>query len=718
MADESTLLQHAIQLHQQNHHAEAYAAYQQVLAVNPANAIALHHLGILELSVNRLDAAYARLITAAKAAPTDGGPHFHLGEVARIRGNIAEAMAEYQLAIQLSPQLLVAYQSLGEVLLQQGRAAQAVAPLTALVQRAPHLSGAWLLLGQALLALHRRADAADVFRHIVQLVPQNVQAHWQLGDLEMSLGRPQAAIAPLQTALVLSPREPAFHSALARALDAVGKHEQALPHHQQAAELMPSAAGAFNNYGVALHRTGRSASAEKQLRRALQIDPKLVSALTNLGSVLHEQGRPDEALECYRRAIQLNPKSAKAHSVFLYLLHFNASFDAEAIAGEHRIWADQYLRHVEPVARAYAVDTNPDRKLRIGYVSADFRGHVVGRFLLPILQLQDREQFEVYCYSDTTVVDAMTDTFKATADAWRETAGLNDAQLAALIGEDRVDILIDLTGHMDGSRLLTFAARPAPVQISHIGYPASSGVPAIGYRISDRQLDPVEPGNERLLYLPNSFYLYRPEAAAPVAAVVPPMVASGFATFGSLNSPKKLSPLAIELWAMVLARTPGSKLMLAVLPDVLTHGLIVDRFTKHGIEPDRLILEPTRDFLGYMSLYNRIDIALDPQPYGGGITTCDALWMGVPVVSLIGKTSVGRTGASLLRALGLTELLADSAEQYAAIAQQVAANVKQLTRWRQSLPDALRASPMMNERGYTRDLERLYREAWRDAGRG
>jgi predicted O-linked N-acetylglucosamine transferase (SPINDLY family) len=337
---------------------------------------------------------------------------------------------------------------------------------------------------------------------------------------------------------------------------------------------------------------------------------------------------------------------------------------------------------------------------------------VVGRFIEPILKYHDRNQFEIFCYSDTTAVDELTNRLRASADHWWDTAGETDEQLARLVAADGVDILLDMTGHMDGNRLLMFARQPAPVQISHIGYPASSGVPQIQFRVTDRYLDPapIVHSPETLLYMPDSFYLYANELNVSIQQ--PPMLQTGFTTFGSLNSMAKTSDLAIDLWAAALRAMPGSRFLLTVPPDGSVNDFIARRFELRGVECERLIFEPMRSYDQYLNLYNQIDIALDPQPYGGGITSCDALWMGVPIVTLHGKTSVGRIAATLLRNIGLDDLVTATLEEYAAIAARLAADKNRLTELRRTLRDRLAQSPLMDAKLYTRNLETLYRQAW------
>jgi predicted O-linked N-acetylglucosamine transferase (SPINDLY family) len=713
MTDPSHILQQAVAFHQRGELQQASAAYQQVLRLSPSHPIALHHLGMLELQARRYDQARALLNAAASAAPAAGGPHFHLGELAKAQGNAGLAMTEYRRAIALQPDLLVAYHSLAELLMSIGRPAEAVVPLTSLVKAAPELSGSWMLLAKAQLAVGQREAAIKSFERVVELYPMSAEARHFMAQTLIELGQPAEAIEPLLEAREIEPDNPAIHAMLARAYTAMNQHTEALPHYQRAVELLPDADAALNNYGVALHRAGKIGEAETQLRQAVAKNPASANALTNLASVLREQGRAGEARECYQQAMQLRPESSAINSIYLYTLHFDPDCDGNTIAAEHRKWAQRHLSQISPVQRKSPVERNPDRKLRVGYISADFRQHVVGRFIEPIMACHDRNRFEIVCYSDTVAVDDLTGRLKQSDTLWRETVGLSDQQLAQQVADDAIDILLDTTGHMDANRLGVFARSPAPVQISHIGYPASSGVPQIRFRITDGHLDPTDSvlSPEMLLRMPESFYLYA-NSMRLEPAEHPPMMQNGFVTFGSLNAFAKTSGLAIQLWASVLDAVPGSKFLLAVPPDLSVNAWVHQRFADHGIDPSRLILEPTRSFDAYLKLYDRIDIVLDPQPYGGGITSCDALWMGVPIVTLKGKTSVGRIGASILNAVGLGDWVADDTARYAAIAAENAGEVQQLKTHRRSLRDRLARSPLMNAPSYTANLEQLFLHAW------
>jgi predicted O-linked N-acetylglucosamine transferase (SPINDLY family) len=354
--------------------------------------------------------------------------------------------------------------------------------------------------------------------------------------------------------------------------------------------------------------------------------------------------------------------------------------------------------------------------LKIGYVSPDFRTHPIGRFMLPLLKAHDRKQFEIYCYSGTRFPDEVTSALRQHADIWHDAPNLSDPALANLIHRDRIDILVDLTMHMVHNRLLVFARKPAPIQITYLAYPGTTGLQAIDYRITDPYLDP--PGmdeavySERTIRLPRSYWCYEPglEAALDVAPV--PLLRNGFITFGCQNNYCKISPQAWNAWQRILSAVPQSRLLVYTPPGDhrdTARQILADA----GIDPSRLLFSESRN-IDYFRCYNRIDIALDSFPYVGGTTTCDALWMGVPVVTLAGRMASGRGGVSILTNIGLPDLIARTPEEYVAIAVALAADLPRLERLRSTMRDRMRNSPLMDPSPFAASMESIYRQVWRE----
>lgn len=579
-----------------------------------------------------------------------------------------------------------------------------------------------MLLADALkkaFALHaegRTFKAEQAFRKILEASPNNPLALNYLGTLELDRGQFDRAIAYFQAAVAASPGTPDYHYNLGNAFCFASKWREGEHAFGRALQLSPQSPDAWNNLGLALMRQARSAEAVQAFERAVTYRPNFSDAWNSLGCALKDLGQLDAALAALAKAVEHRPDYNDAASNLVYSLNFRPEVDPATLLRESRKWS---ARFVDPIAAAaprdYPNNCDADRPLRIGYVSPDLRAHAVGIAMLPIMANHDHAQFEIECFSDVLREDDITARLRSGADHWHAASALSHDQLAALIRERRIDILVDLTMHMARNRLLTFARRAAPVQANFIAYPATSGVTGIDYRITDRFLDP--PGqteqfnSETLLRLPNSFWCMAEREQSPDVGDLPARSA-GHVTFGSMNNACKISPPTTALWARVLAAVPDSKLLMHSLAGGMTRDHVVKQLIDHGVAAERIELvgmQPKRD---YLATFNRIDICLDPFPYNGGVTTCDSMWMGVPVISMPGQTSVSRGGESILRTLGLDELLAANEPKYIEIARALAGDLDRLATLRASLRDRLRRSPIMDGKSFTRGVEALYRRMW------
>jgi predicted O-linked N-acetylglucosamine transferase (SPINDLY family) len=420
----------------------------------------------------------------------------------------------------------------------------------------------------------------------------------------------------------------------------------------------------------------------------------------------------------------LRPNYAEGHSRLLYTLHFHPAYDAQSIAEEHRRWNRQ---HAEPLRKFIQPHTNgrdPDRRLRIGYVSPDFRQHCQSFFTVPLLSNHDRTQFEIFCYADVPAPDDMTARLKTYADHWRPIAGMRDEKLAQLIGADQIDLLIDLSVHMGGNHLLAFARKPAPVQITWLGYPGTTGMDVMDWRLTDPYLDPPQapgapnnqPGpndafySERSFRLPDTFWCYDPLTSDPPLNDLPALN-NDFVTFGCLNNLCKLNDIVLALWSRVLLAVPRSRLIVRV-PPVSAQRRVLVELQKRGIDPGRVQLIGNQSRIDYLATYHRIDIALDTFPYNGHTTSLDSLWMGVPVVTLVGSSAVARAGWCQLSNLGLAELAGKTAEEFVRIAVELAKDLPRLQQLRSTLRQRMEQSPLMDAPKFARNIEAAYRQMW------
>jgi len=527
-------------------------------------------------------------------------------------------------------------------------------------------------------------------------------------------GRPAEAERILRQVLAVEPENLNALQLLGVCALRQGRHDQAVALLQRAVQRVPHSAEVLNNLGLALHGAGRDREAVEAYRRALAINDRLPLVWNNLANALRELGRCEEAFEPARRAVELDPTPAAAGG-FVQSLLYHPAYTAEALYEAHRQWARRYADPLTAEAPPHDNDRSPQRRLRLGYLSPDFREHVVGRNFLPLLEHHDRRQFELYAYSQSAAHDWLTARLRAGFDHWRDIATIPDPQVAQLIRADRIDILVDLALHTADNRLLVMARRPAPVQVAHMGYPATTGLEAIDYRFTDVHLEPPERGDALSSEVPvrlRSFWCFDPiEPAPPVGDL--PALSAGRITFGSLNAAHKVTQPTIELWADVLHAVPASRLLLLTGRPNDENPEMAERFARLGVAAGRILFRSKRPREAYLRIYGEIDIGLDTFPYNGHTTSCDAFWMGVPVITMVGHTSVGRAGASLLRNLGLGELVARTPQQFLQIAADLAGDLPRLAELRRGMRHRMRTSPLMDYQGYARQVESAYRQMWR-----
>jgi predicted O-linked N-acetylglucosamine transferase (SPINDLY family) len=663
---------------------EAEQLYRQILALQPNQLQALQILGRLLSMTDRGEEGSELLRRATILAPGAWEYQSDLSAVLRMSGKLEEAIAAGKRAIELRPESVEAYGNLGNCLLDQEKYAEAIE--------------------QYRRALELRSDLAEM--------------HNSLGAALVGLGKFEEGIAAYRKALALRPVYPEALGNLAKALLESGQVEQAIACGRESLKQNPKSADAHNDLGMALKERGEYDQAIACYERAVELDPEFAQAWNNLGIVLGETALRDRAIAAHMRSITLNPKLHGAHSNLVLALHYDPAYDPQMIAAECRRWNTQHAEPLKSFIPVHRNDRNPDRRLKIGYVSPDFRDHVAGRNMLPLFHHHDRQHFEICCYAFVTSPDAMTEHFKARSDRWCSIVGMPDEQLANQIQEDQIDILVDLALHSGQNRLRLFARKPAPVQATFVGYPGSTGLTAIDYRLSDPYLDP--PGidesiySEKTIRLPNSFWCYEPSDGLPVRPL--PALETGALTFGCLNNFCKINPYTLSMWAHVLGQVQGSRLLLLAPPgshQQRTIDLLGDLLGKEGIDPDRVEFTGRRSRLDYLQLYNRIDLGLDTFPYNGHTTSLDSLWMGVPVVTLVGQTPVSRAGWGQLSNLGLTDLAAHTTEQFVRIAVALANDLPRLNDLRSTLRQRMEKSPLMDAPGFTKDVEAAYRNMWR-----
>ena len=694
----------------------AVAASRRAVALDPRYCDGWANLAAALQAQELLDEALSAWRRVAALQPRAAEIRAAIGEVLRRLGRADEAIAAWREAVALRPDSAVLHYNLGNLYGEAGRLAEAVACYRGAAKHAPDMMEAHYNLANLLVKLGRLDEAVAAYRVAARLAPDFPAVHNNLGRALEGLGRPDEAAAAYRAAIALNPGDGDVHANLGNLLAASGAYGPAAESYRNAVAIQPGNAEAHYNLGNALKDLGRLDESAASYRAAIAVREDYVEAHTNLGTVLMDEGDVAGAIAAYRRAVAAAPEFVHAHSNLLFALCFADDLAPDAVYREHLRYDSM---HVKPFAVAARHDNgnDPERPLRVGYLSPDFRRHPGGHALLQMLEFHDRNAVSVFCYNAGTGADDITALSRRHADHWRDCAMASDRELAELIRGDGIDILVECAGHMDGSRLLMCGRwKPAPLQVSFPLYPNTTGVSAIDYRIVDPYFAQPEADcwhRERLIRMPDVHICYRPSRADIDPAPEPPCIADGFVTFGAFNNLAKFGPATIAAFADVLKAVPDSRLMIKWkrLEDAGRQARLRGLFQARGIDSERLVLA------GFAAdpytPYRALDIALDTVGVNGGTSTCDALWMGVPVVTRYGDTPFSRVGLCHLTNVGLTELVADSAEAYVATAARLATDAARLAELRHGLRRRFAASPLMDGRRYTRNLEDAFRRIWR-----
>lgn len=585
------------------------------------------------------------------------------------------------------------------------------------------LIATWLAEALADHRAGRLAQAEAGYRKVLERQPDHPEALHLLGALAHQVGKHDLAISLISRAIQLSPNRGDFHNNLGAAFRAKGDFARAVREFEQALKLRMDYADARENlreamldYGDLLHRQIQIDAAEKAYQAALLLDPKNAAAYNNHANVLRDQANFPAAMAAYRKAVDLQPDLPVLHSNLLFCGYFDPSMNLKEIAREHERFNQRHVAELEAGPVDHRNDRNPDRRLKVGYVSQDFRGQAEAYFVLPLLEAHDRGSFEIHGYSSTVSTDDITARHRRTMDGWHEVRELSDEALADRIRADGIDILVDLTMHMRGNRLRTFARRPAPVQMTWLAYPGTTGLRSIGYRLTDGYLDPVDSNaswsTERPVRLPDCWVCYDPLTREPEVNGLPAKMAE-HVTFGSLNQYCKHHDGVIELWGRMMSQVNGSRLVLMCASQ--EHGRRVLKILEgHGVGPQRIDFVSRHPRAEYLKSYHRIDIALDPFPYNGITTTCDALWMGVPVVSLAGTMPASRAGMGILTTVGLPELVVGNEVEFITTCRSLAGNLGRLSELRAGLRARVEGSRLMDAKRFAQNVEAAYHMAWRE----
>ena len=733
MQDTAQMLNTALAHHQAGRLADAKALYSHILAKQPKHPDALHFMGLLACQIgqseagialmresigahpspvyynnlgnalrdaHKLDDAVVAYRRAVEIEPGYADAHNNLGNALREAGDAAAALTSCARAIELKPGNAEAFNNLGNALKDLGELDAAIAAYGKAIAAKPALAEAHLNLGIAMQAKGYSDAALQCLRETVALAPQLAAAHDKLASILMHRGEIAEAIDAYRRVVELTPRSAHAFNALGNALNGAARVPEALPCYEQAIALDPDFADAHHNLANALRRLGAPERAQGYARRAIALRGDMPSFHNNLGTILADLGEPDAALRCYREALALDPDFGESHTCVLFGQAYASNWSPSTHLADARYFGEKMRERAKPYTHwpALSDTARAGRPLRVGFVSADLRKHPVGYFFESVLAHLDRARIEPIAYSNALHSDELTARIKPRFALWRHVAEMDDAALAERIRDDRIDVLIDLSGHTGRNRLPMFAWRPAPVQVSWLGYFATTGLAEIDFLLADSHV--VPPGEEgqyveRIWRLPDS-YLCFTLPTEPVAVAPLPALANGYVTFGCLNNHKKLNDGVFAVWSRILHAVPGSRLLLKnhQLGEPSIQRDTYARFAAHGIDEARLLLEGPSARDAYFATYGRVDLALDPFPYPGGTTSVEGLWMGVPVLTRRGDRFLSHLGELVAKTVGLSEWIASDTEDYVARAIAAAADLPGLAALRAGLRARVERSPL------------------------
>lgn len=696
---------------------EAERSFRQALTLDPNYVDARANLARTLASLDRLDEALREFDRALALAPAELEVQCDRGEVQQALGRLDEAIDSFERVRRAAPTWSRGALRLGVALDAAQRASEAVTALEHAATLDPESVEAAFRLGAALQHAGRCDGAIAAYRRTLELEPDHVDALCSLGVVFQQAGRPDEALDCYWRVLDLDANHAAAYNNLGTLFQARGEIDDALTFYKMAVQLQPDHAGALTNLGAMQNAKGLPTEAEASLQRALELDPTRIEAYSNLGGVHQVQGRFGEAVACYRRALELDPDHTVAHANLIFALDMDPAASAETVFAERRQFNEQHARPLAPTIRSHQNHREPNRRLRVGYLSADFRHHSAASTFMPVLLNHDPEQVELTLYSGVSRPDEITQRCREIATRWRDVGDMSDAELAEQIRRDGIDILVDLSGYSSGNRLLVLARKPAPIQITAWGHAVGTGLDAVDYFLGDAQTVPVAAErhfSERVVRLPSIIPFWAPDPPLDVSPT--PARARSHVTFGSLNRIHKITAEVLVLWARVLCQVPGSRLLLkyAGLDKPNNQRRFLDVLTSHGVAEARVAFLGGSSRRDHLAAYAEIDVALDPFPHGGGVTALEGLWMGVPLVTLLGDGVPGRLSASFLGTIGHPELIAATTDDYVGIAAGLAADIDRLDRLRRSLREALTQSILCDGPAYCRAVEQAYRRVWQD----
>ena len=722
---------------------------RQLIQITPKNALFHMNLGALLLELGRFVESEECYRKAIGIEPNLEGAHINLGNILQTLGRLEESEACYREAIRITPDFAEIHSNLGNLLKNLGRFEESEASYREAIRIKPSFADAYYNLGNTLKTLNRFQDAEANYRKAIQIKPDYAEAIMNLAVILFELGRIEESEVCYREAILIKPDFIEALSNLGALLNNIGRFEDSEITCRKSINLNPNYAEAHNNLGNTLRSLGRLDESKLCYQQAIGINPNYAEAYSNLGNTFHDLGRLEDSELCYREAIRINPDYAEAHSnLGLLQLDLGKFGEAEASLKEGvRIAPDNpqsyskflflisflentspdiYLNHLYQFRKLiserkkttfsdWLLEQKPS-KLRIGFVSGDLRNHPVGYFIEALCKHINTDRIELVAFSNIHKEDELTSRIRPYFSDWYSIVGMSDDKAAQTIHEAGIHILTDLSGHTAHNRLGVFAYKPSPVQVSWLGYWASTGVAEIDYLIGDPFVTPIGEDHhysELVWRLPETRFCFTPPST-DVSINTLPYLRNGFLTFGCFNNLLKMTDHVVDVWAKILHKVPNSKLFLKA-NQLLEQSIafeVLRRFSLHGIEEDRLLLEGPSPRKDYLERYNQVDIALDPFPYTGGTTTVEALWMGVPVLTKQGNTILSRQGVGIAHNTNQVEWIALSDEEYVAKAVSFASDIKKISELRNSLRSKVLRSPLFDAPKFAGFFEKTVWEMW------
>ncbi|PID77720.1 MAG: hypothetical protein CSB24_00090 [Deltaproteobacteria bacterium] len=713
-------LKHAVALHQRGNFAEAKNIYQDIIAQDAQNFEALKLLGTIYAQQKEFDKAKKYLLQALQIDGNSADLHNNLGAMYKEQGHLQKAEEKFRKAVSIQPEYVDALGNLANILLLQGNLADS----RIFFEKALSISPSHADVLSNFASLLKKEDevdkAASILHNLLKKHPKHAIALNNMASIYHDRGEFSKAEELYRQAIHIRPHYAEALNNLANLLNDKKKFQEAEKFYRQAIAIRPDYAIALNNLANLIFlNTGQTEEAEQLYRKAIAINPEYSNALMNLANLLKGKGNLHESEKFYQRAAAKEKNNAAVRSNLVFAALYHEEKSAEEIFNLHTSQDFSIFRPIPPYKHTLKPEKyDPQRTLRIGYISGDFRCHSVGHFLLPVFSCNDQNRIHIYCYSTTHEEDSYTDFFRNNAKVWRTVAGLSAKKTAERIYQDNLDILIDLAGHTKDNQFPVLLTKPAPIQVCWIGYPSTTGLPEMDYLVGDKVVLPKdEPPaiSEKPLRLPDCFLCFQVDANAPDVAELPAK-SQEHITFGCFQGWYKVNEKSITLWSKILQAVPGSKLFIKnkSMQDESVRNSCISDFAACGIPAERLIIEGRSPLAEYLLAYEKADIVLDTFPFTGGTTTCQALWQGVPVLTLLRRRFAGRISASILTCIGLDDWIAETEEEYMQKAVDFARDTDKLAKIRAGLRERMQNSPLCDALAFTKNLENAYRRIWQE----